>query len=278
MNLLFTINKNGVEQFCICLESLLRFSDQEYDCYILYENVSLQQQDELKKRYADNEHLRLRFKYIDPKLFAIFSKTIKSSAIIYYKVLAATLLPSSLDRILYLDTDVVAIRSPEEFYALDFEGNYYVACSHTRQFMNRLRSYRIGATAGASYVNTGVMLMNLELLRKEQSLKNIVKYIKVRKNPFLFPDQDIITVLYHDKIRYVDARIYNLSDRVLFMNLGACGGVKKTLELVSKYTVFIHYCGSNKPWKREYLGLLGSYYHEVRQGSRKGGTCEYQKT
>ncbi|MGL5435462.1 MAG: glycosyltransferase family 8 protein [Lachnospiraceae bacterium] len=265
INLLFTLNEQDIEQLCVCIDSLLRYSDQTYVCYVLYAEIPIRQQEGLKTLYADNERIRFRFKYIDPRLFHAFPKVRNCPAVIYYKVLAATLLPADLGRILYLDTDVVAIRSPEEFYELDFKGNYYIACSHAQQFMNRLTSRRLGVKQGASYVNTGVMLMNLELLRKEQRLKDILKYVRITKVPFLIPDQDIITALYWDKIRFVDPRIYNLSDRVLLMNLRACGSVKKAMELVGESTVFIHYCGRNKPWKRDYLGLLGSFYHEVRQ-------------
>ena len=43
---------------------------------------------------------------------------------IYFRLFASLYLPSSVDRVLYLDTDIVVINNLKELYEMDFSGNY----------------------------------------------------------------------------------------------------------------------------------------------------------
>ena len=52
----------------------------------------------------------------------------------YYRLLAQELLPESVERILYLDVDMIVCGSLEEFYWQDFEGNLLVACCSYKAF------------------------------------------------------------------------------------------------------------------------------------------------
>jgi lipopolysaccharide biosynthesis glycosyltransferase len=36
-----------------------------------------------------------------------------------------------------------------------------------------------------------------------------------------------------------------------------------TLDWVRKHSVIIHYCGRNKPWKENYMGVLNVFYNET---------------
>ena len=38
---------------------------------------------------------------------------------------------------------------------------------------------------------------------------------------------------------------------------------KRPLSWVKENAAIIHYCGSNKPWKKNYIGVLDCFYHEV---------------
>lgn len=62
------------------------------------------------------------------------------------------------------------------------------------------------------YVNVGVLLMNLKLLRKEFDLDKMIGYAV--KHPDKVPncDQDLINKFYHDRIGYLDWK-YNYEAR-----------------------------------------------------------------
>lgn len=180
---------------------------------------------------------------------------------IYYRIFAAKVLPADCTRILYLDPDIVVINKLDELYNMDFEGNYFIGATHIRKFLRKFNEIRVKAKKQVPYINTGVMLMNIEKLRCEQNVQDVYQYINKYKLFFTLPDQDIIFGLYGDKIKLVDYLKYNLSDRTLFHhNLKEKN--KIDFAWVRENTVIIHYCGRNKPWKTKYKGILNVFYKE----------------
>ena len=111
------------------------------------------------------------------------------------------------------------------------------------------------------YINSGVMLMNLKLLRREQNFDDVFRFIEKRKNFLILPDQDIISSLYGSKIYALDTFRYNMTEALYKLH----SPFEKDLDLdwVRKHSVIIHYCGRNKPWTDNYLGNLDVFYKET---------------
>ena len=180
----------------------------------------------------------------------------------YYRLLAPKYLPKNLDRILYLDPDTIIINPLQKLYNTSFEGNLFVAASHTDSYLKRTNNSTLASEEEAPYINSGVMLMNLELLRKELDVQELVDYIKVNRERLWLPDQDIISGVYGKRIKLVDAMVYNLSERLLiFYNIHPQSEEEPiTLDWIRENTSIIHYCGDNKPWGDKYIGKLDVFY------------------
>ena len=84
---------------------------------------------------------------------------------------------------------------------MDFEGNFYIASSHVNERMTHLNAKRLGLKEDVPYINTGVLLMNLELLRKQLNKQDILNYVNAHKKNLVLFDQDVLTALYGDKTR-----------------------------------------------------------------------------
>lgn len=182
----------------------------------------------------------------------------------YFRLFAAQYLPQELDRILYLDPDLVVLNSLRELYSIDFQNNLFAAASHieSRTFkeFNRLR---LGLSEETHYINSGVMMMNLPLLRQEQNREDIFSFIEKHKNTLLLPDQDVLNALYADRTVFIDPMIYNLGDKYLHLrNLRLSKEERIDLDWVRTHTAIVHYYGKNKPWKDNYRGELGVFYEE----------------
>ena len=124
---------------------------------------------------------------------------------------------------------------------------------------------RLQSPKAVSYINSGVLLLNLPSLRKNLDFKEICDYANKRKNSLILPDQDILTALYGDKVKVVDTLRYNLSDRILVVYNADLSHKKIDVSWVRENGVIIHYCGKNKPWKDNYVGTLGIFYQESKQ-------------
>ena len=180
----------------------------------------------------------------------------------YYRLFAAQYLPQELDRILYLDPDLVVINSLRSLYEVDFGDNLFAAASHieSRTFKNFNRR-RLHLSEQARYINSGVMMMNLSLLRTQQDPQQIYQFIEEHKNTLLLPDQDVVNALYADRTIFLDPLIYNLGEKYLRLkNLHLPKEEKLGIDWVRQHTAIIHYYGRNKPWKEGYHGKLGLFY------------------
>ena len=184
----------------------------------------------------------------------------------YYRLFAARYLPQQLERILYLDPDLVVLHSLRSLYQIDFDGKLFAAASHieSRTF-RELNRRRLHLSEHAKYLNSGVMMMNLALLRKE-SPQTIIDYIQSHKATLLLPDQDVLNALYADRTVPLDPLVYNLGEKYLRLkNLHLPPAEKLTLDWVHSNTAIVHYYGRNKPWKEHYRGSLGIFYYEWEQ-------------
>lgn len=270
MNLLFSINRAFVPLLLNCLKSVVKNGGEaHYDAYILHSDLT--QADQTAIASGAGERVTIHFIPIRRELFADLPVTKRYPQQIYYRIAAPLLLPGDIHRILYLDVDTVIINPLRELYDMDFEGNFYIACTHTRRFLTELNLARLGAPKDGVYVNTGVMVLNLDALRENLSLEDVQSYARERMKTFILPDQDIITGLYGDRIKAVDTRKYNLSDRILAFYNADPGNEKMDLDWVRKNTVVIHYCGRNKPWTEGYHGILGVFYEELQEGGSPRG-------
>lgn len=262
MNILFAADSGYQGRLQICIRSFLRFSVEEgYDIYIMHSDWTEEEQEHFQKQIGDGA--KIHFVYVDPQMFADFPDNKRYPKLIYYRIYAAHFLPKDMKRILYLDGDTIVINSLEELYHMDMEGCYYCACTHVKKVLNKINQIRLGTEEEYAYINSGVLLMNLELLRKEQKLGDIKEYVKERGMFFTLPDQDVITALYGERIKIIDTLKYNLSDRMLHIHNANPAKERIDLDWVRKNGVVIHYYGKNKPWDDIYFGKLDVFYHEV---------------
>lgn len=265
MNLLFAINRGFADLFCKCAKTILKNGgEDQYAAYILHSDLEEDAQAAIQAYVGAK--MRCSFIPVDPALFDGFPETSRYPRQIYYRLAAPLLLPDTLDRILYLDVDTVIINPLKELYDMDFEGAYYIACTHTQRALSLFNQTRLGVEEDVPYINTGVMVLNLPALRKNLCMEDIRDYANAKKKVFILPDQDIITGLYGSKIKLADTMRYNLSDRILSFYNADPRHEKLNLDWIRKNTSVIHYCGKNKPWKDNYLGVLDVFYNELISG------------
>ena len=264
MNLLFAINRNFADLLTVTLRSIVKNGGADcYDAYILHSDLTAEDQARIVQDAGSR--VACHFIPVDEAIFEGFPESDRYPKQIYYRLIAPLLLPEELDRILYLDVDLVVINSLNELYSMDFEGNYYIACSHVRDFLTKFNQVRLGVEDDVPYINTGVMMMNLPALRENLTLEQVRETAKKKMKTFILPDQDLLTVMHGEHIQLVDTMRYNLSDRLLSFYNANPQNEPVTLDWVRENTVIIHYYGKNKPWKENYSGILDVFFHEAAE-------------
>lgn len=260
MNLLVTLNEAYLPYLNTLLFSVIYHNpDVYFTVYLLH--TSIRKDSTERTRAILGTSGELVAIEADDRGFSDAPTTAQFPKEMYYRILAAKYLPNTVDRVLYLDPDIIVNGSLRGLYEISLGDNYFAAATHNGKIMRLINGARLGLKRGDPYINSGVLLMNLKLLREEQDLDDVFNYIEKKRSKLCLPDQDVISGLYGDKIVKLDTYIYNMTDRLYRRD--RIFGKHRNVEWYGEHSVIFHYCGKNKPWKEDYSGVFGEYYKDT---------------
>ena len=273
MNILVTLDKNYLPPLKVMLGSLfMNNSDQVFDIYMIADGLDNKDVDSLAE-YCHQFHAQLHPVDFDPSIFDQAPALRYYSRAMYYRLLAADLLPDCLDRILYLDPDILVINPIVELYAIDLTDYLMAAASHSDKLglISSVNKARLSNYEAESYFNSGVLLMNLQRMRQEIDRSLIFTYIDNHAKTLLLPDQDALNALYGHRILELDDAQWNYDTR--YMDLYYLASHRKQdIDWLVDHTKFLHFCGKNKPWKLGYQGnfaILYKHYQRLLEHMKK---------
>ena len=237
INIAFCINDNYVEQLIVVLWSIMKnlTTGRDVNVWIVSSDMSDASKNYLRKLRLGFKNLYLNFLDIDAKELAQLPRTIDYiSAETYYRYLLPNLLPN-VDKILYMDADIVVNGDISPLYDTDL-ANCYIAGADDSYIAAINHKPQIGLDNSELYVNAGVLLMNLKQMRTDNIPQKLIDTTKNMASKVKYQDQDIINIVCRGKILEFDS-IYNYTSHNI-------------LKEKSKYkhAVVIHYTGKNKPW------------------------------
>lgn len=260
INILVTVDENYIPCLNVMIASLLHSNpDPFFEIYLLHSSLSEEQMVFTRKILGDRGCLHLI--QVDDSTLEKAPTSSRYPKEIYYRIFAAKYLSDTLDRVLYLDPDIIVNGDIRPLYQTDLGNNLFAAASHLGTFLQNFNRVRLHMEEEAPYINSGVMLMNLTLLRREQNIQAVFSFIQDHSHILMLPDQDIISSLYGTRILELDTFRYNMTER-LYTRYSL---VEKQFDFnwVRENSVIIHYCGRNKPWKLNYQGTLDVFYKET---------------
>ena len=260
MNILVTIDRNYLPHFAAMLYSLLASNPTgRFSVYVM--NSTLTEDDLAYARRIIGNRGEIHLVRVAEDGLADAPTTDRYPREMYYRIFAAEYLPRELDRVLYLDPDMIINGSLGELYDMQMGTAFFAAASHIGSLLNFFNELRLDMDEESPYINSGVMLMDLQRLREEQDTDDVFDYIESHRGKLLLPDQDIISGLYGDRIIPLDPYRYNMTER-LYMLHRQSGG-RMDLDYVRRTAAVIHYCGRNKPWRQNYIGRLDVFYRKT---------------
>lgn len=270
MNILFTLDKNYLQPLKVLITSLLLNNPGEFfDIYVASDDLT---DDDL----SDVQNLCNRFESriylirVDESLFAGAPTLRYYSRAMYYRLLAAQMLPEELDRIVYLDPDMLVINPIRSLYETEMGDNLYAACIHKGlvNISKPVNRVRLSTYEAEGYYNSGMLLMNLPAIRKHVHAQDIYAYVEKNRQLLMLPDQDILNGLYGKLIVSVDECIWNYhAGRYEEYRLANVG--EKDMNWVMQNTAILHFCGKRKPWHHSSPGRFTALYkHYMRLSER----------
>ena len=209
---------------------------------MLTEEIPQRMKDELNRLGAGRLELeyvllkgRLQDVYIDPRYTEAAS----------LRLLLPELLPE-LDRILYLDCDIVVRQDIAKLWNETQLGDNYLAAVYEAAIEGQAERFRALGCDPARYFNSGFLLMNLAQMREEKVSERLLEACRV---PYLeFPDQDALNQVCQGRVLPLSP-LYN-SIRTFFIPKYKPDFVRQYGEGLWEQVqtdATIHYTGG-KPW------------------------------
>jgi lipopolysaccharide biosynthesis glycosyltransferase len=161
------------------------------------------------------------------------------------------LLPQLLtdcERVLYLDCDTIVLSRLQELWEVDFNGASLAAV--TSPFNRGLRNWprTLGLPHARAYFNSGVLLLNLEQLRRSGAMEQALAFGRETQLELRWPDQDALNrVLWEQRL--------NLHPRwnVMTSMYRASATDHAYLQVERAQAVrapaIVHFEGAAKPWE-----------------------------
>lgn len=186
-------------------------------------------------------------------------------ALLYYRMLAHKFLPDSIDRVLYLDPDLLVLNPIRPLYATDLNGQLFGASLHSTEWTSETQDGMFKSSTGG-YYNSGVLLMNLEKMRNEIEERVVANYLEANRTNLTLPDHDILNGLFSDQIQPLDPLVFNL-DVAAYENYFNLTKPTEGLDHLMRHGCIFHFLGNNKPWQPDYEGMFALLYkhYEIRQ-------------
>lgn len=249
MNIGISLNHKYVKYAYVMLTSLF-VNNKEEDIIVYAMEADLTDEDKnVLQNLATQYHQNLICVHVDISDYVDeLPTTSEWSVETYFRLQMSDLLPLSVERLLYIDIDVIVNKSISNLYESDFEEALFVVCpdavSHI-PFGDVRDALFAEIQDKMCYFNAGVMLWNLKQLRLEQyDFQYYLNLARELNYQILAPDQDLLNYAHWDRLRYVDANQYDFYARI-----GHSCGV--TYEEVKQAVSIVHYVGY-KPWSGEF--------------------------
>ena len=247
MNIATALNKQYLLYTIVMLTSLCENNPVHIDAYIL--NTELDAGD---FRKLDDSLEKYDIRCVDTKIDASWfdarcPHTEEWSMETYYRLLLPDLLPADVERLLYLDVDLIIHQSLAELYDRDLEGMDLWAAENANgtttpgTMMAKQRAMFAPLMAqGYRYFNAGVLLLNMKQIRERYGSEAYANAMAEWDYAMDCPDQDILNWVHRDAVGYLPWDKWDLFSKHAHQ-LGI------TYEDVKAQAAIIHFAGS-KPW------------------------------
>lgn len=184
------------------------------------------------------------------------------------------ILPDDVDRVLYLDGDVIANGDYTVLFQKDMRGCVAAAVEDCVK-----ASYKegLGLPPSARYVNAGVLLFDLNQWKRQYDPAWLGKYL-TKGIYYPMADQDVVNLMFQGKIVYLPLkynytswfRALSLQDlKVLMGDENLCRHTVKELAECKKDAILIHYNRCSlliRPWYKGTTDPASKYWRKYYNG------------
>ncbi len=257
MNIVYASNDGYARHLGTSLYSLLDRNqlEQEIVIYLLSVGMSLENQEKLRTiasrfdrrlEVIEMGNLKERFPYeIDTGGFDISAMG---------RLFVGTVLPDTVERVLYLDCDTVVLSSLRGLWNTDLGKNVMGAVMEPTIYPSIKE--QIGLKPEDAYFNSGVLFIDVKKWREQKAEIQLLEFYKKLGGATFACDQDTLNGALKGKIKplsprynfFTNYRYFHYSDLV-FQSPAYKIVPKEVFQRAKKHPAIIHFMGDERPWK-----------------------------
>ena len=250
MNIAICIDNNFIMQAGVFITSIKQTNkNNNISIYVLSESLNDSSKESLNK-IVSNSNITLNFIKIDLSALPPLPLEGKNhiSVATYYRILLPFILPQSIEKILYLDCDMLVLDNLLPLYESDI--SKLNAAASIDMFNNDTRiNERLMYSNHAGYFNAGMLLMNLKNWRKNKISEKSIDFIRDYPAKCEAHDQDAlnhalngdylkVSVRYNMQLDFFCDYKYLIVDKSFYPDIQAS----------RENPCIIHFTGPTKPW------------------------------
>lgn len=261
MNIACCIDNNYVIQCGVLITSIIENNKNEYiNFHIITAGFSVQNEELLNQ--MGNSSISITIHTIDSSILK--SCPIREADYVslstYFRILIPKILPN-LDKIIYLDCDIIVTGSLKELWDIDI--SEYAVGAVLDMLTEDIRNYnRLNYSRVHNYFNAGVLLINIQYWIVNNITNTTLDFIIKNPDAVKKHDQDALNKILHNKKLLLPLK-FNLQDGFLYEEKILERSYWDELEEAIKYPIIIHYTGSAKPWFKDCVHPYKEEYHKM---------------
>lgn len=266
INIMMVIDDQMVAQALNLCQTIIAHNPRErIHFYVVCEHVSRHYQAVLQWRFEDDPWVTMHLLTPNVALPPNVATSDRIPKAAYYRVLVDQLLVGQpVQRVLYLDVDMVNTGRLRSLYATDL-GTKLIGAVADGGDLGRFAKMNLAHVPHERYFNSGMLLIDVARWRAEHVAQQVLAYAQANVKLCRYHDQDALNAILHDQWQPLHPR-YNAQTNIM---LGATQRFsKKVLQSVRQHPVLVHFCGHQKPWKNGFPHqFLEKLYYNAALGS-----------
>ncbi|WP_272574396.1 lipopolysaccharide 3-alpha-galactosyltransferase [Providencia sp. PROV259] len=242
----YGIDRNFLYGCGISIASLLKANSDISFSFHVFTDYFDDEQSRLFKALAEQYKTSIKIYLVDCEQLRSLPSTKNWSYATYFRFIIADYFSNQLERMIYMDADIMCQGSLKPLLDIQFEQDEIAAVVPERdKVWWQKRADALGIPSIASgYFNAGFLVLNLVNWSKFDISTKAMELLSQEtvKAKLSYLDQDILNMLLTEKVIYLDGK-YNTQYSI---NYELQKGKKE--NPITSDTVLIHYIGPTKPW------------------------------
>lgn len=242
------------------MQSIIEHTDAKICFHILHdETLNMENKRKLTQVALGGED-RICFHLLDARIFAHTAEQMKFYTIgAMFRIMLPEIL-SDLNKIIYLDADLLVNRDIQELWNMDISNYFFMAVPDTDVAKGVVIPIAVKRkeVKAERYFNSGVIYMNLERIRENGNMRKAVMEYLERTPESDLPDQDALNVIYNKGTLLLDSswnyfaqHVYRKGEKGLEKRIYHYVGIRCLLYSFTEMDQLYYETVRRTPWGEE---------------------------